>query len=90
MSPNTWDYIKEDETPRCTATRSQQTFSGERIAPIIDCDAKNDELLASRNPREALARIKYLAIEAKTHLRNKDTTKAFVCLNKIALYTGDL
>jgi len=63
-------------------------MSDAQIAPIIDSDVKNDMLLASHNPREALARIGYLTTEAREHLRNKDTTKAFLCLNKIAWLTG--
>ena len=64
--------------------------SDAQIAPIIDSDVKNDMLLASHNPREALARIGYLTNEARQHIRNKDTTKAIVCLNKIAQFTGAL
>ena len=64
------------------------TITEERIAPIQDSDAMNSAILSSHNPREALNRIGYLTTEAKQHLWNKDTTKAFICLNKIAWLTG--
>jgi len=64
------------------------TIVEERIAPVQNSDAMNSAILASHNPREALNRIGYLVQDAKEHLRNKDTTKAFVCLNKIAQLTG--
>ena len=64
-------------------------MSDTQIAPIIDSDVKNDMLLASHNPREALNRIYYITRDAREHIRNKDTTKAMVCLNKIAQLTGN-
>ena len=63
-------------------------MSDAQITPIIDSDVKNDMLLASHNPREALNRIYYITRDARQHIRNKDTTKAMVCLNKIAWLTG--
>ena len=66
------------------------TIKEERIAPVQDSDAMNSAILASHNPREALNRIGYLTDEARQHIRNKDTTKAMVCLNKIAQFTGAL
>ena len=60
------------------------------ISPVQDSDAMNSAIIASHNPREALNRIGYLTTEAKQHLRNKDTTRAIVCLNKIAQFTGAL
>ena len=66
------------------------TISEERIAPVQNSDAMNSAILASHNPREALNRIGYLVQDAKEHIRNKDTTKAMVCLNKIAQFTGAL
>ena len=63
-------------------------MSDAQIEPVQDSDAMNSALLASHNPREALNRIGYLTTEAREHLRNKDTTKAFLCLNKIAWLTG--
>jgi hypothetical protein len=65
-------------------------MSDAQIAPVQDSDAMNSAILASHNPREALNRIGHLTTEAKQHLRNKDTTRAFVCLNKIAQFTGAL
>jgi len=65
-------------------------MSDAQIAPVQDSDAINSAILASHNPREALARIGYLTNEARQHIRNKDTTKAMVCLNKIAQFTGAL
>jgi hypothetical protein len=53
-------------------------------------NARDAAIIASHNPREALNRIGYLTTEAKQHLRNKDTTRAMVCLNKIAQFTGAL
>ena len=64
-------------------------MSDTQIAPIIDSDVKNDMLLASHNPQEALNRIYYIMRDAREHIRNKDTTKAMVCLNKIAQLTGN-
>ena len=64
-------------------------MSDTQIEPIIDSDVKNDMLLASHNPREALNRIYYITRDAREHIRNKDTTKAMVCLNKIAQLTGN-
>jgi len=66
------------------------TITEEPIAPIIDSDVKNDTLLASHNPREALKRIGYLVQDAKEHIRNDDTSKAFDCLNRIGWLTGAL
>jgi len=66
------------------------TITEERIAPVQNSDAMNSSILASHNPREALNRIGHLTTEAKQHLRNKDTTRAMVCLNKIAQFTGAL
>ena len=65
-------------------------MSDAQIAPVQDSDAMNSAILASHNPREALARIGYLVQDAKEHIRNKDTTRATVCLNKIAWLTGAL
>jgi hypothetical protein len=56
----------------------------------LNGDAINSAILASHNPREALNRIGHLTTEARQHLRNKDTTRAMVCLNKIAQFTGAL
>ena len=66
------------------------TITEERIAPVQNSDAINSAILASHNPREALNRIGYLVQDAKEHIRNKDATKAMVCLNKIAQFTGAL
>ena len=65
-------------------------MSNAQIAPSQNSDAMNSAILASHNPREALNRIGYLVQDAKEHVRNKDTTKAMVCLNKIAQFTGAL
>ena len=65
-------------------------MSDAQIAPIIDSDVKNDMLLASHNPREALNRIGYLVQDAKEHIRNGDKSKAFDCLNRIGWLTGAL
>jgi len=65
-------------------------MSDSQIVPVQDSDAMNSAILASHNPREALSRIGYLTTEARQHLRNKDTTRAMVCLNKIAQFTGAL
>ena len=65
------------------------TITEEPIAPVQDSDVLNSVLLASHNPREALHRIGYLVQDAREHIRNKDTTKAMVCLNKIAQLTGN-
>jgi hypothetical protein len=65
------------------------TITEEPIAPVQDSDAMNSAILASHNPREALNRIYYITRDAREHIRNKDTTKAMVCLNKIAQLTGN-
>jgi len=58
------------------------------VADVIDSEAMNSRLLASHNPREALTRIRYLAHDAKQHLRNGNEDKAFAALNQIGWLTG--
>ena len=69
---------------------ARTTITEEPIAPVQDSDAMNSAILASHNPREALNRIGYLTTEAKQHLRNRDTGRAFDCLNRIGWLTGAL
>jgi hypothetical protein len=57
-------------------------------APVIDSEFMNNALLATKDPRAALQKIRALSLEAKQMIRNGKTTEAFCTLNKIASYTG--
>lgn len=60
------------------------------VAPIINSDAMNNALLAARNPREALIRIRHLTQDAKQMIRLGKITDASAALNQIATLTGAL
>ncbi len=69
----------------------QESTGGKKnIAEIIDSDAMNLVLLASRDPRAALSRIGTLVQEAKHDLRVGEHNRAFAKLNKIGWLSGRL